>query len=49
MIRALNVLKPDLIYWKDYVVVPPRAWNAFVNWYGKKGDFEIPRKVIVYP
>ena len=42
-----NHLSPSLVYWKDYVVVPPRVWKAFSNWYGK--SHTIARKVIVYP
>ena len=40
-------LKPNLLYGKDYVVVPPRVWTAFINWYGRTPQF--PRLVIVYP
>ena len=40
-------MKGGLVYMKDYVVVPPRVWKAFVNWYGKSDV--IMRKVIVFP
>ena len=42
-----NYLKPTLVYGKDYVIVPPRVWKAFVNWYGR--SYEIVRKVIISP
>ena len=29
------------------MVVPPRVWKAFVNWYGRSVDY--PRKVVIYP
>lgn len=45
--QASNHLSPNLVYWKDYVVVPPRVWKAFSNWYGK--SYTISRRVIVYP
>ena len=32
-------LRCNLVYGKDYTIVPPRVWKAFVNWYGK--SFEI--------
>jgi len=40
-------LRPNLLYGKDYVIVPPRVWLAFKNWYGR--TMEIKRKVIMYP
>ena len=40
-------MQPNLLYGKDYVVVPPRVWKAFVNWYGRSIDY--PRKVVIYP
>ena len=40
-------LKPNLLYGKDYVIVPPRVWKAFTCWYGK--SYALPRKVIIYP
>lgn len=32
---------------ENVVVVPPRVWSAFVNWYGQSK--EIKRYVIEYP
>ena len=40
-------VKPDFLYGKDYVLVPPRVWKAFANWYGRSQEFQ--RKVIIYP
>ena len=40
-------LNPNLIYWKDYVVVPSRVWKAFVNWYGR--SYIIMRRIIIFP
>ncbi len=32
---------------ENFIVVPPRVWTAFVNWYGRTP--EIKRKTIQYP
>jgi len=39
-------VKENLIFGKDYIVVPPRVWIAFTGWYGK--TFVVRRKIIEY-
>lgn len=41
-----DLLQAGIVLDKDYVVVPPRVWRAFVAWYGP--SFEVKRFVITY-
>lgn len=42
-----NKVKELRLSKKEFVLVPPRVWIAFISWYGL--TFEIKRYVIKYP
>lgn len=44
---GLPRIKPTMTYGKDFIIVLPRVWRAFVKWYGLSQEFS--RKVIIYP
>ena len=42
-------MKPNLIMYRDFVMLPEDAWNLLVSWYGMADESPIlARKVLIH-